>query len=572
MAAKKGNITWREDHFSRDLGWKKTEGGKLSQHRFHFPRDMNEKTALRTSLLLEQIWEAIEVDADHRNKIDALSSDPQRATWTTEGLWIAKATARGEQHIEVPYFPTPDVWSTYPDPPHSAIGSSAYAMLLARLKNQYPFVVFVAGDPNALNQGKQEHKVYAEAYARKSRLASAVAEIPIATGIGDTLYQAIDTYADHVLDTKKLPGTTETTEWGHVLADNIRRLKRSSNDMPVDQIDITAIERTVRYWTNRPNAENKRKPISLASVEQQVKALRMFLKWLHKTPAFKWRGYTDIEDALNVNYKQLMTHEEIAGLKNGVSTYNVDELTLLYKYATDRERVLLLLGLNCAFARAECVSLRKNEIYLNQTRPTIKRIRRKSIAYAEFALWPQTVQALTWLAKQQTTFDNPKNPFVLLTPRGTPLREIGIANAWGKLLDRVTKDHSSFRRLSFKHLRKTASQLVRNMSDGETAAVFLSHRHAVKSDDLLSVYSNPDFSKVFVALDRVHLQLAPMFAAAPEAFTNAPSPAGANIGRATIDAIVRLHTEGKNVSEIAKLLNISRPTVYRWLPNRTNES
>jgi hypothetical protein len=567
MAAKKGNITWREDHFSRDLGWKKTDGGKLSQHRFHFPRDMNEKTALRTSLLLEQIWEAVEADVRLRNERHAFDPDSERATWTTEGLWIAKAIARGEHHLEVPYFPTMEVWATYPDPPHAAIGAGAYATLLTRLKNQYPFVVFVAGDPNAHNQGKHEHKTFAEDYARKSRLASSVAETPIATGIGDTLYQALDAFADYVLDTRKRGG--DITEWGHVLSDNIRRLKRSGNDLPVDQIDVTVVERMVRYWTNRPTAENKEKPITLASVEQQVKALRMFLKWLHKTPAFKWRGYMDVEDALKVDYAGLMTHDEIAGLKHGVFTYTVDELTLLYKYATDRERVLLLLGLNCAFARAECVSLRKDELHWDETPPKIKRVRRKSRIYAEFSLWPQTVQALTWLKKNQISADTAANLFTLITPQGKPLREIGIANAWNKLLDRVTNDNPTFRRLSFKHLRKTAGQLIRNMSDGETAGVFLSHGQPVKSDDLLDAYTNRDFSKVFAALDRVHLQLAPMFAAAPNAFTNAHSPAGANISRSTIESIHKLHAEGKSVSEIARTLNLSRPTVYRWIPTHS---
>jgi hypothetical protein len=324
----------------------------------------------------------------------------------------------------------------------------------------------------------------------------------------------------------------------------------------------------VRYWTNRPTAENRKTPISLASVEQQIKALRMFLKWLHKTPAFKWRGYTDVEDALRVDYAGLMTHDEIANLKSGVSTYTPDQLAMLYKYATDRERVLLLLGINCAFARAECVSLRKDEIHLDHTPPSIKRVRRKSRVYAEFSLWPQTVQALTWLKNHQADADTPDNLFALVTPQGKPLREIGIANAWNKLLDRVVKDHPSFRRLSFKHLRKTAGQLIRNMSDGETAGVFLSHGQPVKSDDLLDAYTNRDFSKVFAALDRVHLQLAPMFAAAPDAFTGAPSPAGANISRATIEAILRLHGEGKSVAEISKTLKLSRPTVYRWLQHQ----
>jgi hypothetical protein len=69
-----------------------------------------------------------------------------------------------------------------------------------------------------------------------------------------------------------------------------------------------------------------------------------------------------------------------------VAIFTMEELSLLYRYATDRERVLMLLGLNLGFARAECVSLRKDELYAGETPPAIKRVRRKSRVYGEFAL------------------------------------------------------------------------------------------------------------------------------------------------------------------------------------------
>lgn len=73
--------------------------------------------------------------------------------------------------------------------------------------------------------------------------------------------------------------------------------------------------------------------------------------------------------------------------------------------------------------------------------------------------------------------------------------------------------------LPFKHLRKTGAQLVRQASDGEIAGVFLSHGQPVASDELADVYSNRPFARVAEALAKVHAVLAPMFAAAPKAFT-----------------------------------------------------
>jgi hypothetical protein len=57
--------------------------------------------------------------------------------------------------------------------------------------------------------------------------------------------------------------------------------------------------------------------------------------------------------------------------------------------------------------------------------------------------------------------------------------------------------------LPFKHLRKTAAQLVRNVSDGEIAGTFLSHGTPVASDELADRYSNRPFDRVSKALSLV---------------------------------------------------------------------
>jgi hypothetical protein len=78
-----------------------------------------------------------------------------------------------------------------------------------------------------------------------------------------------------------------------------------------------------------------------------------------------------------------------------------------------------------------------------------------------------------------------------------------IPSAWYKLLDRVQRHHPDFKRLGFHHLRKTAGNFVRKLSDGETMGVFLRHGKPVKSDPLAGLYSNPVFSRVFDAQDKL---------------------------------------------------------------------
>ena len=68
---------------------------------------------------------------------------------------------------------------------------------------------------------------------------------------------------------------------------------------------------------------------------------------------------------------------------------------------------------------------------------------------------------------------------------------------------------ADFRRLSYGKLRKTAASLIRRFADGEVAGVFLAHGQPVESDDLLEIYSNRPFGKVFDALRRVGEYLQP---------------------------------------------------------------
>jgi hypothetical protein len=59
------------------------------------------------------------------------------------------------------------------------------------------------------------------------------------------------------------------------------------------------------------------------------------------------------------------------------------------------------------------------------------------------------------------------------------------------ITERVRKDQTDFRGLSYNKLRKTAANLVREQADGEVAAVFLCHGTPVRADALLDVYTNP---------------------------------------------------------------------------------
>jgi hypothetical protein len=201
----------------------------------------------------------------------------------------------------------------------------------------------------------------------------------------------------------------------------------------------------------------------------------------------------------------------------------------------------------------------------------IKRIRRKSRVPGVFPLWPETLAAIDWFIAQRAKTDFASSDHVMITRRGAVFDRQRISNAWNRLLERVQADHAFFRSLSFKHLRKTAGQLVRNRSDGEISGVFLCHGRAVKSDDLTDVYTNRPFDRVAGALQQVRVDLQPMIDAAPDAFSKRMGATAPNITRMTIDRIQELHARGVRPIGIARLAGVSVQTVYKRINRQVTQ-
>jgi integrase len=371
----------------------------------------------------------------------------------------------------------------------------------------------VPADLEAADRGRQEHQAYAEHRSRQARLNARIASIPVPSGVlGKALYQAIDAYADRAVEQM-------AKESGKVEAATARRLKAGTPDMDLGEFGYSAIERIRTYWAARPEAKLRGgkgagRAISLTTVDNHLSTARRFVRWLDRSDAYAWEMPRHGVEALTVNLKRLRTGDELASRRHGVKVLGADQLAVVYRHATDFERLLLLLGLNAAMAQAEIITLRWDEIEVDP--PAIKRIRRKTSVYGEFALWQETQAALGWWRRVRP----PTGPLVMVTSTGQPYTRTRISNAWAHVRDRIARDAGVGPDwwLPFKHLRKSAAQLVRRASDGEVAGTFLSHGTPVATDDLADRYSNRPFDKVAAALGLVQQELSPMFAAAPDAF------------------------------------------------------
>ena len=104
---------------------------------------------------------------------------------------------------------------------------------------------------------------------------------------------------------------------------------------------------------------------------------------------------------------------------------------------------------------------------------------------------------------------------------------------------------------------------MRREAGGEAAGIFLCHGKPVSSDDLLDIYTNRPFGKVFDALKALQQQLQPVFDAAPKDLWKQPKQQ--YTGLKTVKRIHKLKEEGKSIREIAEAVKLSKTTVSRHL-------
>ena len=161
-----------------------------------------------------------------------------------------------------------------------------------------------------------------------------------------------------------------------------------------------------------------------------------FLKWLDRSSGFDWNKPFAFGEA-DTRIRRLPRDHAEKGLEQA-PTFSLEELRLLMRYAQPFERLLLLLGLNCGFGRAEIATLLVGEVYLRQAHSKrhqeilgcatthedsfVKRVRRKSGVYGECILFPMTVAGLEWvLEKRKALLGFCREAQLILSANGTPL-------------------------------------------------------------------------------------------------------------------------------------------------------
>lgn len=363
-----------------------------------------------------------------------------------------------------------------------------------------------------------------------------------------TFHSALDAYRDHILKSSKQHA------WKNYIAQCLERLKRSYPDVSINSLNYDSIHSIGEYWLSLPKRKGSDQPIAPETALSHIKISRMFFNWLDATdaPEFDaWRLPRRYSTDL-LKYRRADLDRRYRN-KTGVSrsrrsanrVFTLDEMGALFSHATRRERLYMLLALNCGMTQNELSTLRLDEIKdLDGDVPHIERERTKTGILGKWLLWDVTVKALQeWYIiradalaardEREKPFHNSKPDQIwkarslemgmridgetalcgerlckLIHQTKTGNRVDTVAATWYRLLGRVKKNGIDIPLPNgFKTFRKTGAQLILNVAGAEAARIYLSHGD-ISSDDLLEDYVNRNFDSVFAALAEVRKKLA----------------------------------------------------------------
>ena len=371
---RKNNLSKHKGRYRRAIGKSLDGAGSLKPQRFGLGTDEREaELAVRR---LEKLWSEIEADFKRRElmaiverqagtsqiQIDPVTGEliehpvsvlDTGPIWESHTLAMAHAIRKGQHEILVHpaprYPPTIIIPVKYP-----------YAARIMELRERYTAISFMPSDPVLFAQQVQVMSGCLNTRLSKAELASQRAEklanAAVQTKSGKTLYQAIRAYSAYA----KQSGRGGPNEPKDVLS-----LKRALRDMPLVDFDFDQILAIGDYFRSRPATQRyggKGKRIAVDTVVDRLKTSSRFIRWLASASAWDWKPPAEWGQALKVNKHKIRTERERLDLAAGADHWTDEELTTLYSYATDRERLIMLLGLNLGYSHSETRELRPADV------------------------------------------------------------------------------------------------------------------------------------------------------------------------------------------------------------------
>ena len=178
-----------------------------------------------------------------------------------------------------------------------------------------------------------------------------------------------------------------------------------------------------------------------------------------------------------------------------------DEIKTLLHHATDRQRLYLLIGLNCGFQGADISDLRRDEIDVSRgmiTRKRSKTKQHKNAPVVTYKLWPETIAVCKrFLESSGDLAFLAENGSQLITKRldakGKYAKADSIDSSWDRLRKKSSVD------ASFTRLRKTgATWLNQQERFARFVQLYLAHVPSSVAD---RHYAGADLAGFHEALD-----------------------------------------------------------------------
>lgn len=326
----------------------------------------------------------------------------------------------------------------------------------------------------------------------------------------------VEGLADKYLEEVFLRANAAQVSWNHFHSTR-HRLKRVcealGRDKPIDDIGKSELLAAVLYFAARPSRQprphqdrSKVGPVSIATVRIVIAQLKALFAWAADQEDLTWERPRGFDRVFRIKLSRLRTpeeqHREAREMVSGeVKTFSSAELERLFRAATSRERLFILLGLNCGFTSGEISSLRTFEVFAEHDAPYIHKRRSKTGVEARWTLWPETAALLR---KHRA----PANCDLrwLLTQDGLPLVQVNqacrrdsIDQHWKQLVVRARLGEW----MGFRFLRKTGANAIKRLGGLEESEMYLAHQEP----GLNKAYANRNWERLWKCLDGFRKQL-----------------------------------------------------------------
>lgn len=358
-----------------------------------------------------------------------------------------------------------------------------------------------------------------------------------------TLAEALEKYAKHFATIATISEAQREKVPVHIRS-VIHHLKHLGiGSIPMAEVDNAVLERIRACITSRPLSRQNRKEgdaprkISVVTVTNWMTLTSTAFDWFDRHgQTFGWEAPKRWREnfGLTAKQKEALLDESERDTDGPPITFTLSELTAIYKRATKLQRKYMLLGLTIGWTQKDISTFKPRQFVTVGDDYFIDRRRHKTGVPGYWWVCPELA---TILMESMAATPANKDGLAFLSENGLPLvhgQTDSIKLTWKLSIKQaqnaqVGKENAvAIRPLSFKHLRKTGSQWIRNLGGrfgGEAMAqLFLaqklrtiSSKHYNSAEAKIGFLGETTDYEILHELQRkMHKQLKSMFDAANE--------------------------------------------------------